>query len=115
MRRLMQSSSSPELLIDALELLSDIVSRFESTVRTMTALQNSILKAVTPLLSSDRAVIRKRSVTTLGALYLLLVLARLHQLTRATVNSHPQRVLGRRTLQLAYHRHGRQGSQGNQR
>ncbi|KAL8293671.1 hypothetical protein RQP46_000372 [Phenoliferia psychrophenolica] len=62
------SSSSPELLIDALELLSDIVSRFESTVRTMTALQNSILKAVTPLLSSDRAVIRKRSVTTLAIL-----------------------------------------------
>ena len=65
---LSQTSSSPELLIDALELLSDIVGRFESTVRTMTSLQNSILKAVTPLLDSDRAIIRKRSVATLCAL-----------------------------------------------
>ncbi|KAK4702038.1 hypothetical protein P7C70_g4189, partial [Phenoliferia sp. Uapishka_3] len=62
------TSSSPELLIDALELLTDIVSRFESTVRTMTALQNSVLKAVTPLLDSLRHIIRKRAVTTLATL-----------------------------------------------
>lgn len=34
----------------------------------MSALQTSVLKAVTPLLDSDRAVIRKRSVATLGEL-----------------------------------------------
>ncbi|KAM0753363.1 TIP120-domain-containing protein [Meredithblackwellia eburnea MCA 4105] len=62
------SSSSTELLIDALELLADIVSRFETTVKSMGSLQTSVLKAVSPLLDHDRAVVRKRSITTTASL-----------------------------------------------
>lgn len=61
-----QPASSSELLIDSLDLLSDILSRFETTVRTNTSLQTSSLKAITPLLSNPRPALRKRSVSTLG-------------------------------------------------
>ncbi|GAA5932570.1 hypothetical protein JCM1841_004316 [Sporobolomyces salmonicolor] len=62
------ASSSAELLIDSLDLLSDILSRFESTVRTLPALQQSILKAVIPLLGHGRAAVRKRAVMTIATL-----------------------------------------------
>lgn len=59
--------SSAELLIDSLDLLSDLLSRFESTVKTIDSLQASVLKATTPLLSNSRIAVRKRAVATLGA------------------------------------------------
>src|SRR5258708_7711879 len=40
-----QASSSPELIIDSLDLLYDILTRFESTIRPLTHLQQSILKS----------------------------------------------------------------------
>ncbi|GAA6063291.1 hypothetical protein JCM10212_001410 [Sporobolomyces blumeae] len=62
------SASSAELLIDSLDLLSDIVSRFESTMRGQPQLQTKILKAIVPLLSHSRAAVRKRVVTTISTL-----------------------------------------------
>ncbi|BGP01934.1 Armadillo-type fold [Rhodotorula toruloides] len=61
-------SSSAELVLDSLDLLSDILSRFETTIRTLPAIQSSILKASTPLLSHGRAAVRKRTVSTLAVL-----------------------------------------------
>lgn len=61
-----QPASSPDLLIDSLDLLSDLLSRFESTVKTLASLQSSVLKAATPLLNNGRAAVRKRAVATLG-------------------------------------------------
>lgn len=59
-------ASSAELLIDSLDLLSDLLSRFESTVKTIPSLQTSVLAATTPLLSNSRIAVRKRAVATLG-------------------------------------------------
>ncbi|BGP09967.1 hypothetical protein JCM10049v2_005845 [Rhodotorula toruloides] len=61
-------ASSAELVLDSLDLLSDILSRFETTIRTLPAIQSSILKASTPLLSHGRAAVRKRTVSTLAVL-----------------------------------------------
>jgi hypothetical protein len=63
-----QSTSSAELILDSLDLLSDILSRFSSTLSNNTALQTSILRACTPLLSNGRAAVRKRTVSTLAVL-----------------------------------------------
>lgn len=65
---IIQSASSAELLIDSLDLLSDIVSRFESTMRGLPKLQEKILKASVPLLGHSRAAVRKRAVGTIGTL-----------------------------------------------
>lgn len=65
---LAQSTSSAELILDSLDLLSDILSRFCSTLSSNTALQTSILRACTPLLSNGRAAVRKRTVSTLAIL-----------------------------------------------
>ncbi|GAA5823321.1 hypothetical protein JCM11251_007565 [Rhodosporidiobolus azoricus] len=67
-RQLNDSSSSAELLLDSLDLLTDILTRFSSTLSPNTSLQSSILKAVTPLLSAPRAAVRKRAVSTLATL-----------------------------------------------
>ncbi|GEM12805.1 cullin-associated NEDD8-dissociated protein 1 [Rhodotorula toruloides] len=61
-------SSSAELVLDSLDLLSDILSRFETTIRTLPVIQSSILKASTSLLSHGRAAVRKRTVSTLAVL-----------------------------------------------
>lgn len=61
-----QPDSSPALLIDCLDLLSDILSRFEATVNAIADLQKAVLGAVTPLLNNARPAVRKRAVTTLG-------------------------------------------------
>lgn len=53
-------------MIDCLDLLSDILSRFEATVKAITDLQKAVLSAVTPLLDNARPAVRKRAVTTLG-------------------------------------------------
>lgn len=66
--QLENGSSSSELLIDSLDLVSDIVSRFDTTVKSMQAFQTSILKAVVPRLDNDRAAVRKRAVGTLAIL-----------------------------------------------
>ncbi|GAA5985956.1 hypothetical protein JCM10908_006347 [Rhodotorula pacifica] len=67
-KQLGDSASSAELLVDSLDLISDILSRFESTVRSNTHLQQSILKATTPLLSHGRPAVRKRAVSALATL-----------------------------------------------
>ncbi|GAA5893687.1 hypothetical protein JCM6882_007878 [Rhodosporidiobolus microsporus] len=67
-KQLNDSSSSAELVLDSLDLLSDILTRFSSTLAPNTALQSSILKACTPLLSAPRAAVRKRAVSTLAVL-----------------------------------------------
>jgi len=76
-----QSASSAELLIDSLDLLSDIVSRFDSTMRGLPKLQEKILKASVPLLGHSRAAVRKRAVGTIGTSTLSLLSFRL--VTRA--------------------------------
>ena len=67
-KQLADPASSAELVLDSLDLVSDLLSRFESTVRTLPALQQSVLKAATPLLAHGRAAIRKRTVATLAVL-----------------------------------------------
>lgn len=62
----MQPNSSPALLIDCLDLLSDILSRFEVTVNAIADLQKAVQGAVTPLLTNQRPAVRKRAATTLG-------------------------------------------------
>lgn len=66
LKQLLNAASSAELLIDSLDLLSDIVTRFESTVRALSNLQSKILQACVPLLGHSRAAVRKRSVGTIG-------------------------------------------------
>lgn len=63
-----QPSSVAELLVASLELLSDILTRFESTVRVNTSLQSSILKSTTPLLAHGRPNVRKHAVSALAKL-----------------------------------------------
>jgi cullin-associated NEDD8-dissociated protein 1 len=68
-KQLNDPASSAELLVDSLDLVSDILSRFgASTVRSNTHLQQSILKATTPLLSHGRPAVRKRAVAALATL-----------------------------------------------
>ncbi|GAA5846966.1 hypothetical protein JCM9279_006969 [Rhodotorula babjevae] len=67
-KQLADPASSAELVLDSLDLVSDLLSRFESTVRTLPNLQQSVLKAATPLLAHGRAAIRKRTVATLAVL-----------------------------------------------
>ncbi|GAA6006246.1 hypothetical protein JCM11491_002083 [Sporobolomyces phaffii] len=68
LRQVTNDSSSAELLIDSLDLLSDIVSRFDSTVRGLPQLQSKILQASVPLLGHSRAAVRKRAVGTIATL-----------------------------------------------
>ncbi|GAA6003408.1 TIP120 domain-containing protein [Rhodotorula paludigena] len=67
-KQLSDPNSSAELVLDSLDLISDILSRFESTVRTLPNLQQSVLKAATPLLAHGRAAVRKRTVSTIATL-----------------------------------------------
>ncbi|BGP50195.1 hypothetical protein JCM10450v2_006106 [Rhodotorula kratochvilovae] len=67
-KQLADPASSAELLLDSLDLVSDILSRFEATVRTLPSLQQAVLKAATPLLAHGRAAVRKRTVATLAVL-----------------------------------------------
>ncbi|GAA6031475.1 hypothetical protein JCM8097_006475 [Rhodosporidiobolus ruineniae] len=67
-KQLNDSSSSAELVLDSLDLLSDILTRFSSTLTSNPALQTSILRACVPLLSNGRAAVRKRTVSTLAIL-----------------------------------------------
>lgn len=48
--------------------MTDIVSRFESSIKTLPQLQSSILNATTALLSHSRPAVRKRAITVLGRL-----------------------------------------------
>ncbi|KAM0790577.1 hypothetical protein ACM66B_004444 [Microbotryomycetes sp. NB124-2] len=61
-------SSTSELLIDSLDIVTDILSRFESTIRTLPHIQSAALKAIVPLLSHSRPAVRKRAITTLSTL-----------------------------------------------
>ncbi|GAA5973424.1 hypothetical protein JCM11641_006452 [Rhodosporidiobolus odoratus] len=61
-------TSSAELVLDSLDLLSDILSRFSTSLSASPGLQSSILRAAVPLLSSGRAAVRKRTVSTLSVL-----------------------------------------------
>lgn len=63
-----QPASSSDLLIDSLDLLSDLLSRFEAHVRTKPAIQSSSMKAISPLLSHQRPAVRKRAVSAVATL-----------------------------------------------
>ncbi|GAA6010571.1 hypothetical protein JCM10207_007744 [Rhodosporidiobolus poonsookiae] len=67
-KQLNDSTSSTELVLDSLDLLSDLLSRFSATVAGNPALLTSALRALTPLLSNGRAAVRKRAVSTLAVL-----------------------------------------------
>ncbi|KAN0060779.1 hypothetical protein ACQY0O_007437 [Thecaphora frezii] len=62
------ASSSQELLIDSLDILYELLSRFSSTVAQSAALQKSVLAALIQSMGHPRPAIRKRSLTALGAL-----------------------------------------------
>ncbi|GAA5945445.1 hypothetical protein JCM10213_005987 [Rhodosporidiobolus nylandii] len=67
--QLTDPSSSAELLLDSLDLLSDILTRFSSSLSSSSpTLPSSILNACIPLLTSGRAAVRKRTVSTLAVL-----------------------------------------------
>lgn len=74
----LQPNSSPALLIDCLDLLSDILSRFEATVKAIADLQKAVLSAVTPLLANGRPAVRKRATTTLGHYHAHLSIMRMY-------------------------------------
>ncbi|KAK4052490.1 hypothetical protein OIV83_002292 [Microbotryomycetes sp. JL201] len=61
-------SSTSELLIDSLDIVTDILSRFESTIRGMPHIQSAALKSIVPLLSHSRPAVRKRAIATLSTL-----------------------------------------------
>jgi cullin-associated NEDD8-dissociated protein 1 len=65
---LSQASSSQELLIDSLDLLADLYSRFPSIPSSDKGLQRASLEALLASLPHDRAAVRKRAVLALGAL-----------------------------------------------
>lgn len=61
-------SSSQELLIDSLDVLSDLFARFPRSVLENAQLQKTGLQSMLPLLSHPRVAVRKRATTALGAL-----------------------------------------------
>ncbi|KAH8925209.1 TIP120-domain-containing protein [Atractiella rhizophila] len=66
--QLSSASTPPEQLIASTELLSDILLRFDSSIRANVPLQKSALAALTKVLKSPRGAIRKRAVVGLGNL-----------------------------------------------
>ncbi|EPQ30131.1 uncharacterized protein PFL1_02248 [Pseudozyma flocculosa PF-1] len=62
------AGSSQELLIDSLDILAEVLSRFSSTVAQNVGLQKSALAALTQSMGHSRPAVRKRSLTALGAL-----------------------------------------------
>ena len=63
-----QKGTSQDTQLGGTELLSDLFSRFDRTVTTLPDVQTSALSALLPLLSSQRAAVRKRAVDALGYL-----------------------------------------------
>ncbi|KAJ1035326.1 hypothetical protein NDA13_000746 [Ustilago tritici] len=61
-------AASQELLIDSLDILAELITKFSSSVSAALPLQNALLKAVVPAMRHSRPAVRKRSLTVLGAL-----------------------------------------------
>lgn len=62
------TAASQELLIDSLDILAELISKFAASVTAAVPLQNALLKAVVPAMRHTRPAVRKRSLTVLGAL-----------------------------------------------
>ncbi|KAK0550334.1 hypothetical protein OC846_003719 [Tilletia horrida] len=61
-------ASSQELIIDCLEIVSEIIARFPSHTAANTNLQGQILQSALPFLRHTRPAVRKRALAVLGAL-----------------------------------------------
>lgn len=61
-------AASQELLIDSLDILAELITKFSASVSAAVPLQNALLKAVVPAMRHSRPAVRKRSLTVLGAL-----------------------------------------------
>ncbi|KAK4057022.1 hypothetical protein OIO90_001922 [Microbotryomycetes sp. JL221] len=61
-------SSTSELVMDCLDLVADMFSRFESTIRSNSSVQTAAVKATVPLLSHTRPAVRKRAIMTLSTI-----------------------------------------------
>ncbi|MBW0523374.1 hypothetical protein O181_063089 [Austropuccinia psidii MF-1] len=61
-------SCQSDTLIGHLDVLSDLLIRFETYFRSNTSIQSQGLKALLPILTNPRSAISKRAVTALGAL-----------------------------------------------
>lgn len=62
------AGASQELLIDSLDILAELITKFSANVTAALPLQNAVLKAVVPAMRRSRPAVRKRSLTVLGAL-----------------------------------------------
>lgn len=62
------ASASQELLIDSLDILAELITKFAAVVTGAASLQNALLKSVVPAMRHSRPAVRKRSLTVLGAL-----------------------------------------------
>ncbi|KAK0538159.1 hypothetical protein OC835_001516 [Tilletia horrida] len=67
-RLLGHPTSSQELIIDSLDIVAEIITRFPAHIAANTNLQLQILQASLPFLRHSRPAIRKRALTVLGAL-----------------------------------------------
>ena len=61
-------SSSQELLIDSLDILAEVLSRFSATISQSAQLQKATLSSLLHAMGHSRPAVRKRSLTALGAL-----------------------------------------------
>ncbi|GAC93832.1 HEAT repeat containing protein [Pseudozyma hubeiensis SY62] len=62
------ASASQELLIDSLDILAELISKFAASVTAAVPLQNALLKSVVPAMRHSRPAVRKRALAVLGAL-----------------------------------------------
>jgi len=61
-----QSSSSPELLMDSVDILADIFTRFSGTISKNLSIQKQSLDALTKMLGHGRMAVKKRSLVAVG-------------------------------------------------
>lgn len=66
--QLQEPSSTPDILSANLDILSDLLIRFENYYRAYPAIQTQALKALEPLLANPRPTVTKRAVTAVGSL-----------------------------------------------
>lgn len=62
----LQASSSQELLIDSLDILAEVFTRFSATVAQSPPLQKIALSNLLQALGHSRPAVRKRALTALG-------------------------------------------------
>ncbi|PWY98205.1 TIP120-domain-containing protein [Testicularia cyperi] len=67
-QQISDASASQELLIDSLDILAEVITKFAPAVAQNLQLQKTILNSVVPIMAHSRAAVRKRSLAVLGAL-----------------------------------------------